>query len=83
MITLLAIVASLAAVGFALLAWRQHRDAVRRSTARVAALTAAIDGHEPAFAGAGPARSRRSGAPSRRWRAICSSPPTRGRLAGG
>ena len=53
MITLLAIVASLAAVGFALLAWRQHRDAVRRSTARVAALTAAIDGHEPAFAGAG------------------------------
>ena len=53
MITLLAIVASLAAVGFALLAWRQHRDAVRRSTARVAALTAAIDGHEPAFAAAG------------------------------
>jgi hypothetical protein len=51
-VTLLAIVASVAACGFALLAWKQHRDAVRRSEARVAALTTAIDWQGP-FADAG------------------------------
>ena len=49
----IAVVATLAACGFALLAWRQHRDAARRSAARVAALAAAIDGAEPASTGAG------------------------------
>jgi hypothetical protein len=44
MVTLLAVVASAAAFGFALLAWKQHREAAGRSAARVAALAAAIDG---------------------------------------
>jgi len=52
--TLLALVASAAACGFAAIAWLQRRDARRRSDARVAALAAAIDGpFETAFAGAG------------------------------
>ena len=50
MVTLLAVLASVAACGFALLAWTQHREAARRSAARVAALAAAIDGGEPALA---------------------------------
>lgn len=52
--TLLALVASAAACGFAALAWLQRRDSQRRSDARVATLAAAIDGpFEAAFAGAG------------------------------
>ncbi|HXR43219.1 MAG TPA: hypothetical protein VN759_00345, partial [Pseudolysinimonas sp.] len=47
MVTLLAVVASAAAFGFALLAWKQHREAAVRSAARVAALAAAINGQEP------------------------------------
>ena len=47
MVTLLAVVASAAAFGFALLAWKQHREAAGRSAARVAALAAAINGQEP------------------------------------
>ena len=47
MVTLLAVVASAAAFGFALLAWKQHREAAARSAARVAALAAAINGQEP------------------------------------
>lgn len=50
MVMLLAVLASVAACGFALLAWMQHREAARLSAARVAALTAAIDGGEPALA---------------------------------
>jgi hypothetical protein len=50
-LTAIAIVATAAACGFALLAWAQHRDAQRRSAARVAALSAAIDGREPARTG--------------------------------
>ena len=42
--TLLTFVAFAAACTFAAIAWRQHREARRRSDARVAALSAAIDG---------------------------------------
>jgi hypothetical protein len=42
-VTVIAVVATVAACAFALLAWAQHREAARRSTARVAALAAAID----------------------------------------
>jgi hypothetical protein len=42
--TLVAIVAIAAACGLAVVVWTQYRDAQQRSTARVAALAAAIDG---------------------------------------
>ena len=58
MVTLLAVVASAAAFGFALLAWKQHREAAGRSAARVAALAAAIDGRDPGLGRASVARTR-------------------------
>ena len=52
--TLLALVACVAACGFAALAWLQRREAQRRSDARVATLVTAIDGpFEASFAGTG------------------------------
>jgi hypothetical protein len=50
MLTVLAVIAAVAtaaACAFALIAWGLRREARRRSTARVAALSAAIDGREP------------------------------------
>jgi hypothetical protein len=52
-LTVIAAVATAAACAFALLAWAQHRDAQRRSAARVVALAAAIDRREPDASGIG------------------------------
>jgi len=54
---LLTLVAFAAACTFAAIAWRQHREARRRSDARVAALAAAIDGPLEAFTSARPVRN--------------------------
>jgi len=56
--TLLALVAFAAAAGFAGVAWRQRREAHRRSDARVAALAAAMDGALETFATEQPPRHR-------------------------
>ena len=55
--TLLTLVAVAAACTFAAIAWRQHREARRRSDARVAALAAAIDGPLEAFTSERPVRN--------------------------
>jgi len=66
--TLLALVASVAACGFALLAWKQHREAAHRSAARVAALAAAIDWDGPLPEAGSKTFFAMSDAPSpRRW----------------
>ena len=52
--TALALIACVAAGGFAALAWTQRREAQRRSAARVATLAAAIDGPLESFAAEGP-----------------------------
>src|SRR5436190_13976146 len=56
--TLVTLVAFAAAGSFASIAWRQHREARRRSDARVAALAAAIDGPLEAFTSERPRRTR-------------------------